>query len=192
MSETLLTRTPRDALDPKWHQAWDTLDALTGTPQFVEVFAQNPQMLDFVMNRFYVPIFFGGDVPQRYKQLARLKLSLLHGCRTCNKQNVPGALAAGFTAAQIDALIAGDHAPFTEAERAVIDYAAQVALTNMDGEMTPELFGRLRAHFSEADILELGTVMAVIAGMAKLSFVLNVVEKEAYCPFAPEGVNRAA
>jgi alkylhydroperoxidase family enzyme len=192
MKETLLTRTPREALDPKWHQAWDTLNALTGTPQFVEVFAQNPEMLDFVMNRFYVPIFFGGRVDQRYKQLARLKLSVLHGCRTCNRQNVPGALAAGFTEAQIDALIAGDHAPFTAAERAVIDYASQVALTNMDGEMSPELFHRLRAHFSEADILELGTAMAVISGMAKLSFVLNVVEKEPYCPFAPEGASQAA
>ncbi len=43
---------------------------------------------------------------------------------------------------------------------------------------------RLRAHFSESDILELGTVMAVISGMAKLSFVLNLVDKESYCPFA--------
>jgi alkylhydroperoxidase family enzyme len=137
-------------------------------------------------------VFFGGRVDQRYKQLARLKLSVLHGCRTCNKQNVPGALAAGFTGVQIDALVGGDHAPFTEAERAVIDYASQVALTNMDGEMTPELFRRLRAHFSEADILELGTTMAVISGMAKLSFVLNVVEKEAYCPFAPAGASQAA
>ena len=185
MSETLLTRTPRNALDPKWHQAWDTLNGLTGTPEFVEVFAQNPEMLDFVMNRFYMPVFFGGRVDQRYKQLARLKLSLLHGCRTCNKQNIPGALAAGFTQAQVDALIDGDMGPFGEAERAVIDYAAQVALTNMDGALTPDLFKRLRAHFSEADILELGTAMAVISGMAKLSFVLNVVEKEAYCPFAP-------
>ena len=38
---------------------------------------------------------------------------------------------------------------------------------------------------TEADILELGVAMAVISGMAKLSFVLNLVEKEAYCPFAP-------
>lgn len=192
MSETLLTRTPRDRLDPKWHQAWDTLNGLTGTPEFVEVFAQNPEMLDFVMNRFYMPVFFGGQVHQRYKQLARLKLSLLHGCRTCNKQNVPGALAAGFTQAQVDALVDGNMSPFNDAERAVIDYAAQVALTNMDGNMTPELFRRLRAHFSEADILELGTAMAVISGMAKLSFVLNVVEKEAYCPFAPAAANAAA
>jgi hypothetical protein len=52
--------------------------------------------------------------------------------------------------------------------------------------MTPALFKRLRSHFSEADILELGVAMAVVSGMAKLSFVLNLVEKEPYCPFASQ------
>jgi alkylhydroperoxidase family enzyme len=116
--------------------------------------------------------------------MARLELSLIHGCRTCNKQNIPAALEAGFTPAQIDALQGGDTAAFTDAERAVIDYAKQVALSNMEGRMTEELYGRLRSHFSEAQILELGTAMAVISGMAKLSFVLNLVEREPYCPFA--------
>jgi alkylhydroperoxidase family enzyme len=184
MDDTLFTRIPREQLEPRWHLAWDTLNRLTGTPQFVEVFAQAPEMLDFVMNRFYGPVFFGGSVEQRYKQLARLRLSMLHGCATCNRQNVPGALEAGFTQAQVDALAAGDEAPFSAAERAVIHFADQVALTNPVGAMTPELFRALRAHFSEAQILELGTAMAVISGMAKLSFVLNVVERESWCPFA--------
>jgi len=184
MSDTPFTRIPRSQLQPEFHLAWDTLNGLTGDGTFVEVFAQNPAMLDFVMNKFYGPVFFGGSVDNRYKQLARLKLSLIHGCRTCNKQNVPGALAAGFSQGQIDALLAGSLAPFTPAERAVISYAEQVALTNMDGAMSTELFQELRQHFSEADILELGVAMAVISGMAKLSFVLNVVERENYCPFA--------
>ncbi len=185
MTETLFTRTPRDELPEKFHLAWDTLNKLTGEPAFVEVFASNPEMLEFVMNQFYMGVFFGGKVDQRYKQLVRLKLSLLHGCRTCNKQNVPGALAAGITQAQVDAMDDFESGPFTDAEKAVIAYADEVALTNTEGRMTPELFKRLRAHFSEADILELGVTMAIISGMAKLSFVLDVVEKEAYCPFAP-------
>ncbi|MEZ5498735.1 MAG: carboxymuconolactone decarboxylase family protein [Steroidobacteraceae bacterium] len=184
MSETLLPRISRDRLDPKWHLAWDTLNSLTGTPQFVEVFAAAPEMLDFVMNKFYGPVFFGGKVGQRYKQLARLKLSLVHGCRTCNKQNIPGALEAGFSQAQIDSLSAGGNEGFDAAERAVIDYAQEVALTNMDGNMSRDLYQRLRKHFSDEQILELGTTMAIISGMAKLSFVLNVVEKENYCRFA--------
>lgn len=184
MSETLLTCTPRARLEPKWQPAWDMLNGLTGSATFVEVFAQAPGVLDFVMNAFYRNLFFGGQVEQRYKQLARLRLSLLHGCRTCNRQNIPGALDAGFTQEQVDALVLEDFTPFSAAERAVIDFASQVALTNMNGAVSRELLSALRAHFSEADILELGTVMAVISGMAKLSFVLNLVDREDYCPFA--------
>jgi alkylhydroperoxidase family enzyme len=186
MADTLFTRTPRDKLPEQYHLAWDTMNRLTEEPTFVEVFASNPRMLDFVMGSFYAGVFFGGNVAQRYKQLARLKLSLLHGCRTCNRQNVPGALDAGVTQAQIDAMDDYENGPFTDAEKAVIAYADEVALTNMDGKLTPALYKRLRAHFSEADILELGVAMAVISGMAKLSFVLNLVEKEPYCPFAPQ------
>ena len=184
MTDTLFTRTDRDRLAPEWQPAWDTLNKLTGDATFVEVFAQAPDMLRFVMQQFYAKIFFGGSVAQRYKQLARLELSLIHGCRTCNKQNVPGALEAGFAPAQIDALRDGKIESFTPAEQAVIEYARQVALQNIEGRVTPALFAKLRAHFSEAEILELGTAMAVISGMAKLSFVLNLVEREAYCPFA--------
>ena len=184
MTDTLMTRTPRAQLAPAWQPAWDMLNSLTGSATFVEVFGQAPQLLEFVMNQFYMKLFFGGQVSQRYKQIARLRLSLLHGCQTCNRQNIPGALGAGFTQEQVDALAREDFTLFTAAERAVIDYASQVALTNMDGELSPQLYAALRAHFSEADILELGTAMAVISGMAKLSFVLNLVDKESYCPFA--------
>ena len=184
MSDTLLTRTPRARLPERFRPAWDAMQELTEEPTFVEVFASNPAMLEFVMERFYAGVFFGGQVEQRYKQLARLKLSLLHGCRTCNRQNVPGALAAGVTQAQVNAMDNFESGPFTDADKAVLAYAEQVALTNKDGRMTPALHARLRAHFSEADILELGVAMAVISGMAKLSFVLDLVEKEGYCPFA--------
>ena len=192
MSETLFTRTVRDQLAPQWQPAWDTMNRLTGDATFVEVFAQAPALLDFVMQQFYARVFFGGQVQQRYKQLARLKLSLIHGCQTCNKQNIPGALEHGFTQTQINALIAGDTECFTAAERAVIEYAGEISLPNMGGHMTPDLFARLRAQFSEPEILELGTVMAVVSGMAKLSFVLNLVERESYCPFVPAADAAAA
>lgn len=189
MSDTLMKRIPRDELPQPSRLAWDALNELTGEPTFVEVFAQAPDVLDFVMDKFYAKLFFGGRVDQRYKQLVRLKLSIVHGCRTCNKQNVPGALAAGISQAQVDSMLANDceNGPFSDADKAVLAFADQMVLTNMDGDMSPQLYRRLAAHFSDADICELGTCMAVIAGMAKLSFVLNLVEKEDYCPFVPRG-----
>ncbi|HVS76960.1 MAG TPA: carboxymuconolactone decarboxylase family protein [Steroidobacteraceae bacterium] len=191
MAHTLLSRIPRQQLEPRWQQAWETLNGLTGSATFVEVFAQAPEVLEFVLDSFYARLFFGGKVAQRYKQLARLKLSLLHGCQTCNRQNVPGALAAGFTQEQIDALAAGQDGPFTSAERAVIAYAGEVALTNMEGRLSPALHAQLRSHFAEAEILELGAVMAVISGLAKLSFVLDVVDREDYCPFTAPSARAA-
>lgn len=187
MVDTLFTRTPRDELPEDFKPAWDMLNKLTGEPAFIEVFASAPQLVNLVMNEFYVKTFFGGQVEQRYKQLVRLRLSIVHGCRTCNKQNVPGALEAGVTQEQVDSMIAGTYetGPFTDTERAVLAYADQMVLTNMNGDMSPALFARLRAHFGEPQILELGVVMAIIGGMAKLSFLLSLVEKEDYCPFVP-------
>lgn len=184
MSATPLTRLAPEAMPEELRQVWSTLNELTGEPTFVEVFAQAPELLNFVMSQFYGDIFFGGKVDERYKQLARLRLSQIHGCRTCNKQNVPGAKNSGFSDAQIAAMEAPTDELFDEAELAVLEFAEQMALTNHDGKMSPALYTSLSQHFSDAEICELGTVMAVIGGMAKLSFVLDLVEREDYCPFA--------
>lgn len=187
MASTPMRRIPREELPEPARAAWDTLNGLTGEPAFVEVFANAPELLEFIMHRFYGEIFFGGRVAQRYKQLARLRLSMLHGCRTCNLQNVPGARAAGITDEQIAALADPDDGPFTDAERAVLRFAEQVALTNASGRLDAQLYRRLRAHFSDAEICELGLVMGVISGLAKMSFVMDLVQREAYCPFGTGG-----
>ena len=186
MNAATLERIPRDELPEQFALAWDTLNELTGEPAFVEAFATAPHVLGFVMGDFYQNLFFEGQVDQRYKQIARLRLSALHGCRTCNKQNTAGAAEAGLSQAEIDAIM-GDYASsdaLSAADKAVLEFADQVAMTNPAGKLTPELTASLRAHFSSADICELGTVMAVISGMAKLSFVMDLVEKEDYCEFA--------
>ena len=185
MTETLLKRVARDDLPEPLKASWDYLNGRTGEPTFVEVFANAPELLTFVMNDFYKKIFFEGQVKLKYKELARLRLSIAHGCLTCNKQNIPGCIEAGFSKAQIDAIEKFETGPFDDAEKAVLAYAEQMILTNLDGRLSPGLYARLKAHFSDHDILELGTCMAVIGGMAKLSFVLDLVEKEDYCPFAP-------
>ena len=183
MSNSHLARASLDEMTDTQRQAWTTLNALTGEPGFVEVFARSPELLSFVMEDFYGRIFFGGRVDQRYKQLMRLKLSRLHGCRTCNKQNVPGALAAGISQAQVDAIDAHTTGPFDEAEQAVLDYAALISMENTSRILSDADYTRLQRHFSDEEICELGVVGAIVTGMAKLSFVLDLVEKETYCEF---------
>ena len=184
MTATELPRVLPEAMAPDIRAIRDQLDSLTGDARFVEVFAHAPELLDFVMRAFYGDIFFAGRVDARFKQLMRLHLSLRHGCRTCNKQNVPGAKEAGLSDDEVAALVAGHSDAFDDPDRAVLEYADLMTIGNDSRAMSDALKGRLLQHFEVAEICELGVVGAVISGMAKLSFVLDVVEREDYCRFA--------
>ena len=184
MANTVLQRTPRNQLSPEAGAAWDMLNGLTGEPAFIEAMAAAPELLDLVMNQFYGRIFFGGRVDERYKQLLRLRLSLAHGCRSCNLQNVVGTRAAGYSDQAIGS-IEGDRASFSDAERAVLDFADQMVMTNGEGRLSADLHARLSRHFDAAQICELAVVAGFIGGMAKMAFVLDLVEKEAICPLSP-------
>lgn len=186
MSETLLPRVPRDDLSESQRMAWDALNELTGTPTFVDVFAQAPELLDFAMVQFYQKIFFEGRVGEKHKQLSRLRLSMNHGCRTCNLQNLIGVANVGYSQEQIDAMWRQDYSSFSEDEQAVMELADEIALNNDQGKLTPELHAKLKRHFSDEDILELGMCLAVIVGLVKLSFVFGLVEKEDYCRFGTQ------
>lgn len=184
MANTHLSRMPREEMGPDLAPIWDKLNDLTGEPAFVEAFANAPELLNLVMREFYEKVFFGGTVENKFKQLARLYLSMSHGCLTCNKQNVPGSLEAGISQAQVDAIMDFENGPFDDAEKAVLRYTAQMTLTNPEGYMTKKLYDELSAHFTDPQICELGVCMGIVGGMAKLSFVLDLVEKEPYCAFA--------
>jgi hypothetical protein len=76
MPETLMSRIPRNEMPEQFHLAWDTLEEAHRGRDVCRSICTSAPMLDFVMNKFYGPIFFGGTVDQRYKQLARLRLSI--------------------------------------------------------------------------------------------------------------------
>jgi alkylhydroperoxidase family enzyme len=186
MSETLLPRVPREDLSENQRMAWDALNELTGTPTFVDVFAKAPELLDFAMVEFYQKMFFDGRVGETHKQLSRLRLSMGHGCRTCNLQNLTQVAGIGYSQEQIDAMWQQDYSSFTEDEQAVMELADEIALNNDQGKLTPELHSKLKRHFSDEDILELGMCLAIIVGLVKLSFVFGLVEKEPYCKFGTQ------
>ncbi len=187
MADTPLNRIPRDQLNPKWQAAWDMLNGLTGEPTFIEAMANAPELLEFAMVEFYQKIFFEGRVEQKYKQLLRLRLSLAHGCRSCNLQNRAGMHELGYTSDQMGA-IERERSGFSDAERAVLDFADEMVLTNHGGRLERSLYERVHRHFDDAQICELAVVAGFIGGMAKMAFVLDLVEREETCPFVPASV----
>ncbi|MDF8331773.1 carboxymuconolactone decarboxylase family protein [Novosphingobium cyanobacteriorum] len=174
----------REELSPKLQQDWDFVHKLTGQAGFIEKGAHAPELLDFTMIDFYEKIFYGGRVDVKLKHLARLRMSLGHGCRSCNLGNTIGAKEVGYSEEQLNA-IEGDRSIFSEAEIAVLELADQFLMTNIQGHLEPELYARLHEHFDDAQILELGTVMSYLGGLAKMLFVFDMAEKEDTCPFLP-------
>ena len=160
---------------------------LRGDAAFFEVFGNNPELYEWYTGSFYREVFYGGTVPRRIKELARLRLSTIHGCRFCNQGNRVDALGAGLTGAEIDALSDYENASFSDAEKAVLRLADQMLLTNPDGALSQSLYDDLRKHFTDGELLELGLIMAVLSGMAKFLFAFDLVEKEDYCVFGAHG-----
>jgi alkylhydroperoxidase family enzyme len=183
MNDTILPRVPRDEMTDAARAAFDGLVELSGDATFVEVFANAPELLNFAMVDFYQKLFFEGRVDERYMQLSRLRLSMNHGCRTCNLQNLKGVTGLGYTEAQIDDMWAGNYSAFSEDEQAVMELADEIALNNREGEYTKGLHEKLQRHFTVEEILNISLCLGVIVGLVKLSFTLGLVQKETYCEF---------
>lgn len=159
-----------------------------GEGERIEVFANHPALYRWYVESFYGKLFDNQDgtmvLDTRTKQLIRLKMSLTHGCYVCNRGNIPAAMSAGFTEAQIDAILSPTPELFTAAELAVLELGDQIAMQNLDGGLSPELYARLSAHFGDAEILEMGVIAGMLTGWTKTMFTFDLVTREDNCPIA--------
>lgn len=185
--DPILNRVRRDALPDDFKPIWDSALATAGETAYVEVFANNPDVLRWYQDCFYGRLFNspGSRLDDRTKELIRLRLSKGHGCHVCNSFNVGTARAAGLSDAQIDAVVAADPALFDERDRAVIELAAQIDMGNLAGHISPSLHRRLRGHYDDGQLVEMGMIAAMLMAMAKFLFVFDLVTREEACPIAP-------
>ncbi|TVQ46552.1 MAG: carboxymuconolactone decarboxylase family protein [Gammaproteobacteria bacterium] len=190
--DTPLNRVPREQLPPDMQRAWDASMALHGDTTFVEVAGNHPTMWQWYREAFYQQVFYSGRLERRLVELVRLRLANVHGCAFCNRADTAAALEAGVPQAQIDALDDYENGPFSDAEKSALALADEMALTNPRGMLDRALYARCRVHFSDAQLFELGMIMAVLCGMAKFIFAFDLVEKMPSCPFLPAGAGQAS
>jgi AhpD family alkylhydroperoxidase len=189
MPDTLLSRVPVEQLPEDFRQLRESSIAVAGDGDRLEVFGNHPALYRWYQSNFYGAVFQNGSpdmvLDRKWKELIRLKLSLTNGCFVCNAHNVPAAAAAGYSQAQIDAMDDEDSPLFTPQEQAVLALGRMFAIANPDPLLSPELYGRLSAHFSDAEILEMGFVATILSGWTKLIFAYDLVTRE--CPIGDAG-----
>ena len=65
--------------------------------------------------------------------------------------------------------------PFSESERLALEYADRLAIDHHN--MDDEFFARLKEHYSDEQILELGMMIGQFIGFGRLLMVLDLESK---------------
>jgi 4-carboxymuconolactone decarboxylase len=99
-------------------------------------------------------------VPARLKVLAELKAATMTSCEYCIDIGSQIARRSGLSDEQLLALPRyRDSEQFDELEKLVLDYAVGMSRTPVD--VSEELFEALRAHFDDAQMVELTNIVAL-------------------------------
>lgn len=93
---------------------------------------------------------------------------------------------AGLSDEKLLALPGNDLSVFTDVERLLIELAD--ALAEAPANVSDDLYARLREHFSEEQLLELGAQIAFENFRARLNRLFDVGSDELYKPETREGV----
>lgn len=185
LPDPVLQRVPRSDMSERMANEYDTALALRDDATMYEVGANAPELMEWYKDEFYGRLFYGGRVEARVKELLRYRLSMTHGCAYCNKGNRVAAEKHGVTPEQLKWIMDASAECFDDKDRAVLWLADQIVMTNMNGHLGHELHEKLKPHFDDAQIFELGMVAGILTGMAKFIFVYDLVEKDAHCPVMP-------
>jgi AhpD family alkylhydroperoxidase len=112
-------------------------------------------------------------MPERLKVLAELKAATLTECEYCIDIGSQIAHLAGVSEQQLLALPHyRDSALFSDEEKLVLDYA--VGMSSTPVSVSDELFAKLRAHFDDAQIVELTNIIALENMRGRFNLALGI------------------
>jgi uncharacterized peroxidase-related enzyme len=149
----------------------------------VAVFAHVPAALRHLMPML-MELRAARTLPKRVLELAIVTVSKLNECDYCVAHHKPFLAVEGVSAAGADRLIEWrDHPELDECDKLVVEYA--IAAWERPNRIPDSLFARLRAHFSEAQIVELTLRITLCGFFNKFNDALQIEEE-------PEAVAQVA
>ena len=164
-------------------EAWDSdLRTMTladeGTPLeqgLMRMIAHQPAMAKGMV-AFSGALLRNNGLPRRLVELVRLRVAFHNQCRSCMAIRYQSAVDDGLTEGLVCSLERPQDAPdLTAAEKAAIHYADLSSTDHLS--ITDATFDDLREHFSEADIVALGMIIAFFIGYGRLAAAWHMTEE---------------
>ncbi len=137
----------------------------------VGVMANRPPVLQHTFG-LLLDLKAEGVLPARYLELALVTVSKLNECTFCVSNHTPRLNASGISQTAAENILDYDQIDeFDAADKLVIEYA--LAVTNDFHRVRDQVFDRLRAHFDDAQIVELTWRIALCGAFNRFNDVLQ-------------------
>jgi alkylhydroperoxidase family enzyme len=160
----------RDLHDGASDQDWSTRHV-------ARVFSAAPELLETYLTGFYYPWHANTDqaadsarLAPRVKELVRLRVATLNGCKTCKAARLAPDTVSEPDAGGIDGY--EESADYSPGENAAVAFAERLALDHHsigDADILA-----LREHFDDAQILELMMMAGQYIGFGRMLAVLQL------------------
>jgi alkylhydroperoxidase family enzyme len=143
----------------------------TPRPESSAVRAHVPAAFWFFANSWN-DLFRNGIVEHPLKELCRVYVSHSVKCEYCGNQRSERGREAGLAEGKYDELLNFESSEtYTEREKTALAYAEAIVWT---GQAEDALWERLYAHFSEAELVELGCMIGLTLGQQSWLRLLNI------------------
>ena len=114
-------------------------------------------------------------LPARLRELVRLRVAFHNRCRSCMAVRSGRAIADGMSDGAVCSLERPEEADdLTEPEKAALHYADLMATDHL--AVDDAVFDRLRRHFDDGEIVELGAHIGLCVGFGRLSATWDLVD----------------
>ncbi|WFU77819.1 carboxymuconolactone decarboxylase family protein [Bradyrhizobium sp. CIAT3101] len=162
----------RDDLPEALRPLWDKMTTYGAFENQAGVMAHRAPIFKHMWS-LLVDLASEGMISKRHLELALVTVSLLNKCDYCVSHHAPKLAVQGVSEEGAARLIDyKDHPELDERDKLVVEYA--IAVTNNWNRTRDEIFGRLRMHFSEAQIVELTWRITLCGAFNRFNDILQL------------------
>ncbi len=164
-----------DAWDPELRVLTRADEATPLEQGLMRFFAHRPSLAKGMMG-FAGALKMHRSLSDRLVELVRLRIAFHNQCRSCMAIRYRDAVADGVDEDLVCSLERpAEAADLTDAERTAIDFADRFATDHLG--IDDRMFEKLREHFTEPEIVELGMTVAFFVGFGRLAATFDMVEE---------------
>jgi uncharacterized peroxidase-related enzyme len=162
----------REDLPEALRPLWDKMTTYGAFENQAGVMVHRPPIFKHTWS-LLVDLADAGTLSKRHLELALVAVSLLNRCEYCVSHHAPKLAIQGVSEEGAERLLDyKDHPELDDLDKLVVEYA--VAVTNNWNATRDAIFGRLKEHFTEAQIVELTWRIALCGAFNRFNDILQL------------------